>query len=113
VHLQERYGNRWTRVAVRAESDPQLADRIVSTLPDIWAELPHAVESELCCTVADFLRRRTQLLLRTRDQGLGVAPEVAKRMALLLDWSADRINEELERYAREASLAMAWKDDPR
>ena len=111
THLKQRYGTRWAKVGMIAENDPLLAGRIVPGLPDIWAELHYSVESELCYTPSDFLRRRTQLLLRTRDQGMGVAPETARRMAELLGWNEEQTKSRLEEYAHEAHLADCWRSE--
>jgi glycerol-3-phosphate dehydrogenase len=108
-HLQRRYGSRWTKVAMLAETDPALAQPIAQGLPDVWAELPYAVDSELCCSVEDFLRRRTQLSLRTRDQAQGTAEEVSQRMAELLGWSDAQRKESLAGFVRTAQLSMAWR----
>ena len=64
---------------------------------DLQAAVERAVRHEQCQTLADFLRRRSTLALR-EDQGLGVAPEAARRLAAELAWSAGRMEAELIHY---------------
>jgi glycerol-3-phosphate dehydrogenase len=64
AHLQKRYGARWQRVADMALEDSTLRQRVVSSEPDILAEVKYSKESEMAVTFEDFLRRRTMLALK-------------------------------------------------
>jgi glycerol-3-phosphate dehydrogenase len=57
----------------------------------------------MALTVADVLIRRTRLAFRLRDNGLSLAPVVAKLMAPALGWSADQERDAAAAYAREAA----------
>jgi glycerol-3-phosphate dehydrogenase len=81
------YGSRWRNVWSYAQRDGSLARRLVDDLPYLAAEVPHAVERELACTLADVLVRRTHVAFETRDHGRGVARRIAPLMAALLQWS--------------------------
>ena len=81
------YGSRWRNVWSYAQRDASLARRLVDDLPYLAAEVPHAVERELACTIADVLVRRTHVAFETRDHGSGVARRIAPLMAALLQWS--------------------------
>ena len=81
------YGTRWRNVWSYAQRDASLARRLVDDLPYIAAEVAHAVERELACTLADVLIRRTHVAFETRDHGRGAARRIAPLMAALLDWS--------------------------
>ena len=70
----------------------------MSERPDVLAQVDWAVERELAARVSDFLVRRTQLFYKDVDQGLSAAPVVADRMARLLGWDQERIDEELQAY---------------
>lgn len=111
-HLRRTYGGRWPAVLERARSDERLALRIQPDLPYIWAEVDHAVESELACTIVDVMRRRTQLLLRARDLGASSAGDVGARMASLLGWSAVELDRQLDAFDDALAAASAWRDDP-
>jgi glycerol-3-phosphate dehydrogenase len=80
------YGVRAPALATRIRADRALGERLDPEMPYVWAQLDHAVEHELCATVDDLLGRRVPLLLMGRDQGLGVAAEVARRMGAQLGW---------------------------
>ena len=107
-HLRRTYGGRWPQLLERARRDERLGLRINSDLPYIWAEVDHAVECELACTIVDVVRRRTQLILRSRDLGASVVGDVGARMAHLLGWTAEELDRQLDDYDREALAARAW-----
>ena len=67
-------------------------------LPYLWAEVDFAVRSDLAVTLEDVLARRVPLLLVGQEQGLDVAEEVARRMAVALGWSDERRARELSHY---------------
>jgi len=59
----------------------------VSDLPYALAEVPHAVECEMACTLADVLVRRTHVAFETRDHGRAAARRIVPLMATVLSWS--------------------------
>ena len=95
------YGGAWHHVWARAQDDPALGTRLAKGLPFIGAEVVHAVEAELACTLADVLVRRLHLAFEVRDQGASVAPRVAALMAPLLGWTDRGVELALMDYARE------------
>ena len=99
--LVHAYGGAWHHVWTRAQGDPALGTRLIKGLPFIGAEVLHAVEAELACTVGDVLIRRLHLAFEVRDQGLAVAPRVAALMAPLLGWTDRGIESAVADYARE------------
>ncbi len=99
--LVHAYGGAWHQVWARAEEDSTLGERLVDGLPFIAAEVLHAVEAELACSVADVLIRRLHLAFEVRDQGLAVAPRVAALIAPLLGWTDHGIAGAISDYARE------------
>ena len=60
--------------------------------------LVKAVRNCVCWEARVRLLASEPLLLRSRDQGLGVARRIAERMAPRLDWSAARVADEVARY---------------
>lgn len=66
---------------------------------DLASTVDRAVKEEQCLHVADFLLRRSTLGFRA-DQGLDLAPGIAKQMAPLLDWSQTAIDAELKSYRK-------------
>ncbi|MBL0169652.1 MAG: glycerol-3-phosphate dehydrogenase/oxidase [Gemmatimonadaceae bacterium] len=92
------YGSRWRNVWSYAQRDPSLARRLVDDLPYLLAEVPHAVEREMACTLADVLIRRTHIAFETRDHGRGAAKRIAPLMAVLLQWSTTDMDGQLSAY---------------
>ena len=81
-----------------AQRDRALARRLVLDLPYCTAEVPHAVEREMACTLSDILVRRTHIAYETRDNGRGVAKRIAPLMAALLGWSIEQQEQALQDY---------------
>ncbi len=79
-------------------------------LPDLLAEVALAVRREQARSVGDVLMRRTRLWLLAARELAGSPSEgpsgsvrrVADVLARELDWSAQRTQEEIERFVREA-----------
>ncbi|MGV3708498.1 MAG: glycerol-3-phosphate dehydrogenase/oxidase [Gemmatimonas sp.] len=92
------YGSRWRNVWSYAQRDPSLARRLVQDLPYCTAEVAHAVEREMACTIADVLVRRTHIAFETRDNGRGVAKRIAPLMAALLGWNAEEESAAIAAY---------------
>ncbi len=92
------YGSRWRNVWSYAQRDASLARRLVDNLPYVTAEVAHAVEREMACTLADVLIRRTHIAFETRDHGRGVAKRIAPLVGALLGWSDDEQAAHLNAY---------------
>ncbi|MGQ0797764.1 MAG: FAD-dependent oxidoreductase [Methanobacteriota archaeon] len=71
---------------------------ILPGLPYVWAEVDAAVEGEMAMTLSDVLVRRLGLFYEAPDQALGIADEVAARLATRLDWNAERVRREIDAY---------------
>jgi glycerol-3-phosphate dehydrogenase len=104
--LAGRYGHAAERVLAVAEERGELAQPIVPGLPDLLAEAPFAVRHEQARSVGDVLLRRTRLGLLAARQLCTADAEaprrVAEAMARELDWDAERVGAEVERFRREA-----------
>ncbi|MSR19570.1 MAG: glycerol-3-phosphate dehydrogenase/oxidase [Gemmatimonadetes bacterium] len=72
-------------------------------VPAVRGEVKLAVETEMACTLADFMDRRSALLLFSPNFGLAGAVEAAAIMGGLLGWDAARRAEELASYQRLAA----------
>jgi len=92
------YGSRWRNVWSYAQRDHSLSKRLVQDLPYCIAEVAHAVEREMACTLSDVLVRRTHVAFETRDNGRGVAKRIAPLMAALLGWSTSQQEQALVDY---------------
>ena len=77
---------------------PRARDRIVDDLAHVWVEVEVAIHEEMAMTLVDVLVRRLGLFYEARDQALGVADEVAERMAETLGWDPSRVERETRLY---------------
>jgi glycerol-3-phosphate dehydrogenase len=66
-HLLSLYGSDVDALLSYGEADPSLLERIDPGAPDIWAQVPFAVDHEWAVTVDDVVRRRTTLAFRGLD----------------------------------------------
>lgn len=91
------YGGEYERVLDMAEgdnADANLKRRLGLNLPDIGAQVIHAVRNEMAQTLSDVIFRRTGLgTLGT--PGTDVVKRVAELMARELDWDETRLANEM------------------
>ena len=101
------YGSRWRNVWSYAQREHALAVRMVADLPYALAEVPHAVEREMACTLADVLVRRTHVAFETRDHGRAAARRIAPLLAALLLWSEHEQAEQVAQYDADVERLFA------
>ena len=129
--LASRYGYAARQVLALADQEmpahPELAQPIVAGLPDLLAEAALAARSEQARSIGDVLLRRTRLgLLAAREltasqagagaAGAAHAPpvrRVGETLARELQWSAERLETELTRFAEEAAAEGLLADSER
>ncbi len=106
--LASRYGHAAQNVLETARGRAQLAQPILTGLPDLLAEATFSARNEQARSVGDVLLRRTRLgLLAGRDL---CSPEnqaplrVARAIAGELDWDEGRVSQEVESFREEAEL---------
>jgi glycerol-3-phosphate dehydrogenase len=103
--LAFRYGHAARNVLKMAAEQPELAQPIVPSRPDLLAEAAIAARLEQARSVADVLLRRTRLgilaapQLRTAES---VTP-VARAMGEELDWDESRVQREAEAWVEAAA----------
>jgi glycerol-3-phosphate dehydrogenase len=101
--LAARYGHAAHDVLALAAQRGELAQPIVSDLPDVLAEVALAAQREQARSLGDVLLRRTRLgLLAARELSGEPLRRVAAVMARELDWDAARVEVEIARFAQEA-----------
>jgi len=108
-YLAYEYGTRAPELLARAKQTDGAMERLDPELPSLFAQVDLAVDDEFARTLNDVLGRRVPLILRARDQGLGIAPKVAERMAKKLGWSAERTAAEVESYRTAVAASRAFK----
>ena len=94
--------DRSTQLDRLAAQDPSLARPLDPELGYRGADLAYGVRSEMACTIADLLMRRTHVAFETRDAGLSLAQSAARLVAPLLGWDSRALQTAVEEYASEA-----------
>ena len=103
------YGVRAPKLLERIATDATAGERLDPELPSLFAQVDEAIDVELARTLEDVIARRIPLILRARDQGLGIAERVAARLARRLEWSAERTARELARYRAAVDSSRAFR----
>jgi glycerol-3-phosphate dehydrogenase len=109
-HLISTYGTTYSQVLAPAEDDAHLAEPLVPGLPNLKAEVVHAVRHEMALTLEDVLGRRTHILDQVRDNGQGVAPEVAVLMGAELGWSEQESARQVTQYQQAVEKTRRWRN---
>jgi glycerol-3-phosphate dehydrogenase len=107
----EMYGGRAESVLERCHGDAEAGVKVDPELPWMMGQVDEALENELAETLDDVMSRRLTLVLRARDQGLGIAPLIAARMASRRGWSGSRTEAELAAYRAVVASSRTWRRD--
>ncbi|MGH7619786.1 MAG: glycerol-3-phosphate dehydrogenase/oxidase, partial [Gemmatimonadaceae bacterium] len=108
-HLTRTYGTRW-RAVWTVVREPGCAGRLDDALPYVAGELLYSVKSELACTLADLLVRRTHIAFETRDHGLAAAEHAAAVVGPLLGWNREATKRAIDEYALDAERIFRIDD---
>ena len=108
-YLVDLYGTRAQRFITLIASDPSLRAPLDPEVPAIFAQVALAIDEESAATVEDVLGRRVPLILRARDQGLAIAPQVARYMQRRLGWSEARTSGEIAAYEAVVARTRAFR----
>lgn len=97
--LVRRHGARIDEIFQRIGTETGLAQRIVPSLPLIYADLIHCAVTEMVLHLDDLLRRRMPILILAKltDDALR---QIVQHVAPLLQWDNPRIEQEIARCAR-------------
>ena len=97
--LLHRHGTKVCDIFQQIKIDSHAAQRIVSSLPLIYADLLYCAASEMVCHLDDLLRRRLPMLILanlTEDD----LHRLAQRVASIFQWDSSRIEQEKARCFR-------------
>lgn len=94
--LIRRHGKRVQEIFRTIDIDHQLAERIVPTLPFIYADLLWSARNEMVIHLDDLLRRRMPLLILAKLTTSDLQ-KIAAIIAPALDWDEAAIHREIER----------------
>ncbi|OAB62238.1 glycerol-3-phosphate dehydrogenase [Leptolyngbya valderiana BDU 20041] len=96
-HLFDAYGSQTPDILVRIDENPELAGQITPELPDIKAQIVHAVEVEYAHHLIDILRRRTTISMHC-CYGLQTLPTVTEVLQKYCGWSQDDCDRQVAEY---------------
>jgi len=99
-HLLSRYGGLVDDLLALIVSRRVLGLPLEGAEDYLAAEVVYAVTHEGARHLDDVLTRRTRISIETFDRGVSAAPAVAKLMAAELDWTPERVHEEVDHYLR-------------
>ncbi|MBF0383045.1 MAG: FAD-dependent oxidoreductase [Magnetococcales bacterium] len=102
------YGEEFAIMTAWMEEDEKLKERVEEGLPHVWAEIRYAVEHEQAFTLADVMRRRTMLFLKSPDQGVEVAPKIAEFIRNLLGRDETWRDNQVARYKQTVADGKVW-----
>jgi len=111
-HLVHSYGRRAPEVIACGQAHRVRPGRIAPDLPFTWDEVAFAAAHEGAERLIDALRRRINVFLQDRDQGLGVSEDAARIMADVRGWPEWRVAVEVEDYARRVAASRRWTTEP-
>ncbi len=93
-HLVRNYGSGYEEVLGLARENAGLLQRVSENFPVLGAEVVYAVREEMAVTLADVVRRRTELG-SAGDPGDAALKGCARLMAAELGWDDPRVAEEI------------------
>ncbi len=103
--LLRRHGDRVSEVFEVIHADPELGLALVEGAPYLRAEVVVAATHQGARDLDDLVTRRLRVALETPDHGDAAAVAAAPYLGAALGWSPEQIDEQIERYSAEHSLA--------
>lgn len=94
--LLRRHGTHTLDLFSSIETDADLAERIIPSLPFIYADLMYCAAAEMVIHLDDLLRRRLPILILTKLTSAQLLA-IAERVARTLQWEDTRLHQEIER----------------
>lgn len=108
ARLVRLHGGGCRRIMARIAERPAEATVLPGPTPLLRAEIEHALDEEMACTLQDLLERRARLLLFDSEQGLAAAGAAAEIAAARLGWDARRTATEIDDYRRLAARLRSF-----
>lgn len=106
-NLAHIYGSRCRQVLELARQDERGKSLISPEGPDIIAQIWYSIKEESCCTVSDFMMRRSGLCFR-KDQGMSAVNVVANEMKTVLKWDQATTEHQIDDYTKTAALGRQF-----
>lgn len=102
--LLRRHGDRVTEVFEVMRSDPDLAQPLIEGAPYLKAEVVVAVTHQGARDLDDVLTRRLRVTLEVPDHGDAAARAAAPIVGMVLGWSPQETDEQLQRFCARIGL---------
>lgn len=109
IGMLRSHGSEYTQV-LQLTRDGSAA-RMVPGTPTVFAEIQHAVQTEMAVRLEDIVLRRTDMAV-SGHPGIGALKEAANEMARLCNWSPQRLTDEIDRTERALSWHLARSGIP-
>ncbi|MBO0897956.1 MULTISPECIES: glycerol-3-phosphate dehydrogenase/oxidase [Arthrobacter] len=111
-HLLNRYGSLANEVLELIRANPELGEPLPGADDYLRAEVVYATTSEGARHVEDVLARRTRISIESWDRGVSAAPVVAELMAPILNWSPERVEQEVAHYEARVEAERRSQEQP-
>jgi glycerol-3-phosphate dehydrogenase len=111
-HLLRRYGSLAPEVLELVEDDADLGAPLPGADDYLAAEVVYACTHEGARHLDDVLTRRTRISIESWDRGVGAAPVAAQLMAVVLGWSHEQRDKEVEHYLARVEAERLSQQQP-
>jgi glycerol-3-phosphate dehydrogenase len=111
-HLLRRYGSLAPEVLELVEDDADLGAPLPGADDYLAAEVVYACTHEGARHLDDVLTRRTRISIESWDRGVGAAPVAAQLMAVVLGWSHEQRDKEVEHYLARVEAERLSQEQP-
>jgi glycerol-3-phosphate dehydrogenase len=97
-HLLNRFGSLTPEVLALADDEPALLQPVPGAEEYLMVEMVYAASHEGALHLDDLLARRTRISIETPHRGVDSAEPVARAVAGVLGWDAERTASEVDSY---------------
>jgi glycerol-3-phosphate dehydrogenase len=111
-HLLHRYGTLVHELLRLVAEQPELGRPLAGAPDYLRVELHYGASHEGALHLDDLLARRTRISIDTFDRGASAAPEVARIVAPVLNWSDEDIAREVEHYLARVAAERESQQQP-
>jgi len=106
--LFNRYGTQVVKVLQLIDQDRPLVARVCPHHAVLRAEIVHAIQNELACSITDLLARRTRIAW-SRCHGLDFLPQLKELLERYGQLSRAQIDQQTEEYQRFLTEGLAFR----
>jgi glycerol-3-phosphate dehydrogenase len=93
-----RYGTNAEKILYYTQGNSSKGEHIQKGMPYLWAEIDYMVGYEYVEKLSDVLFRRANIFHILEDNGYALCEPIARYMAPLMGWDANRVEREVQEY---------------